>query len=197
MGLWLTLSLTHLGVVHAERADADRPMNIEADELVHDDLKQLSIFTGHVVATKGTLILRGARIEVREDPQGFQYGVITPETGQRAYYKQKREGVNEFMEGEAEKIEYDGRLDRVTLTQRAVLRRYRGVVLNDEMSGQVITYNHLSETFRIDSQSAQSADMKATSKPTQSDAKELGLLGQRSGSRVRAVLTPIPQGEKP
>jgi len=105
--------------------------------------------------------------------------------------------VNEFMEGEAEKIEYDGRLDRVTLTQRAVLRRYRGAVLNDEMSGQVITYNHLSETFRIDSQSAQSADMKATLKSAQADAKELGLLGQRSGSRVRAVLTPIPQGAKP
>ena len=197
MGLGLLLALTLSGPAHSERADADRPMNIEADELVHDDLKQLSIFTGHVVATKGTLILRGARIEVREDPQGFQYGVITPEPGQRAYYKQKREGVNEFMEGEAEKIEYDGRLDRVTLTQRAVLRRYRGAVLNDEMSGQVITYNHLSETFRIDSQSAQSADMKATLKSAQADAKELGLLGQRSGSRVRAVLTPIPQGAKP
>jgi lipopolysaccharide export system protein LptA len=204
MTCWVSFCLSVAGVffflstAHAEKADADRPMNIEADELVHDDLKQITVFTGHVVATKGTLILRGARIEVREDPQGFQYGVITPEPGQRAYYKQKREGVNEFMEGEAEKIEYDGRLDRVTLTQRAVLRRYRGTVLNDEMSGQVITYNHLSETFRIDSQGTQSASLKPSAKGEDLAAKDVGLLGQKNRNRVRAVLTPIPQdGAKP
>ena len=191
-------------LVHAEREDKNRPMNIEADELVHDDLKQITVFKGHVVITKGTIVLKGERIELREDPQGFQYGLITPEPGARAFYRQKREGLNEFMEGEAERIEYDGRLDRVTLSQRAVLRRYRGSTLNDEMSGQVITYDHLKETFRIDGKSSPqgasstSSSASSSAAPANRDAnKALGLLTPKSEFRVRAVLTPAPQEAKP
>jgi len=185
-----------MGVAHGENADKDKPMNIEADELVHDDLKQVTVFTGHVLVTKGTIVLKGDRIEVREDPQGFQYGVITPESGKRAYYRQKREGVNEFMEGEALRIEYDGRLDRVTLQDQAVLRRYRGTVINDEMSGHLITYDHLSETFRVDSKkvlaSAPSALPGNAKNNKSQEPNALGLLAPRSDSRVRAVLTPVP-----
>jgi len=197
--LCLALGLS-LGVAHGENADKDKPMNIEADELVHDDLNQLTVFTGRVLVTKGTLVLKGERIEVREDPQGFQYGVITPERGKRAYYRQKREAVNEFMEGEALRIEYDGRLDRVTLLDQAVLRRYRGTVLNDEMSGQLITYDHLSETFRVGSGPALAATPSAranglgkpSASPDANTASGLGLLAAKKDTRVRAVLTPVP-----
>ena len=58
--------------VAAERADRDKPMNIEADTLRYDDLKQTSVFTGNVVITKGTTIIRGDRVEVSQDPQGYQ-----------------------------------------------------------------------------------------------------------------------------
>ena len=184
---------------HAEREDKNRPMNIEADALVHDDLKQVTVFTGHVLITKGSIVLKGDRIELREDPQGFQYGVITPESGARAFYRQKREGLNEFMEGEAERIEYDGRLDRVTFSQRAVLRRYKGNLLNDEMSGQVIIYDHLKETFRIDGKpNPQVSKASSSNNATNPDAsKSLGVLTPKADSRVRAVLTPPPQEAKP
>ena len=97
-----------LSGAHAEKADRDKPMNIEADKLVHDDPQQRSVFTGKVVATKGTLIFRGDRLEVWEDGQAHQFGLLTPAPGQRAFFRQKREGLNEFMEGEAERVEYDG-----------------------------------------------------------------------------------------
>ena len=57
----------------------------------YDDLKQTSVFTGNVVVTKGTIIIRGARIDVRQDPEGYQYGVVTAAPGKLAYFKQKRE----------------------------------------------------------------------------------------------------------
>ena len=47
----------------AERADRDKPMNIEADALRYEDQKQLSTFTGKVVVTKGTIVMRGARLD--------------------------------------------------------------------------------------------------------------------------------------
>jgi hypothetical protein len=40
-------------------ADRDQPMNIEADALRHDDQQQ-PVFTGNVVVTKGTIVMRGA-----------------------------------------------------------------------------------------------------------------------------------------
>ena len=196
--LFLALLWGLVSLVHAEREDKNRPMNIEADALVHDDLKQVTVFTGHVVVTKGTIVLKGERIEIKEDPQGFQFGLITPKPGARAFYRQKREGLNEFMEGEAERIEYDGRLDRVTLSQRAVLRRYRGSTLNDEMSGQVITYDHLSETFRIDGKPTSEGQGKSSTTPSSGGAdaaKALGLLAPKTDNRVRAVLTPVPAKE--
>lgn len=151
--LTLTLTLAFAlswSPAHAEKADRTRPMNVEADALRHDDLKQTTVFTGRVVLTKGTILIRGARIDVRQDDEGYQYGVVTAEPGKLAFYRQKREGVDEFIEGEGETIEYDGKADQVKFIKRAELRRFRGATLTDEMVGSVITYNNSSDTFAVD-----------------------------------------------
>jgi lipopolysaccharide export system protein LptA len=159
----------------AEKADRTKPMNIEADALRYDDLKQTSVFTGKVVLTKGTILIRGARIEVRQDPEGHQYGVVTAEPGRLAFYRQKREGVDEFIEGEADLIEYDGKADRVKFIRHAELRRFRGTTLNDEMVGNLITYDNSNDMFTVDGGPASPA----------------------VGGRVRAVLAPRPNASAP
>ena len=77
------LAAVALGPVpaHAERADRDKPMHIEADNLRHDELQQTSVFSGNVVLTKGSIVLRGAQLVVRQDAQGYQYGVVTADSG--------------------------------------------------------------------------------------------------------------------
>jgi lipopolysaccharide export system protein LptA len=127
--------------VHAERADRDKPLTIDADALRHDDQKQITLFTGRVTANKGTIAMRGARLEVRQDVQGNQFGILTADPGQRAYFRQKREGMDEFIEGEAEQIEYDSAADTVRLLRKAELRRYQGATIADEVFGSVIVYN--------------------------------------------------------
>jgi lipopolysaccharide export system protein LptA len=102
----------------AETADRTKPMNIESDAMRYDDLQQTSVFTGNVVVTKGTIIIRGARMDVRQDAEGYQYGVVTAAPGKRAYYKQKRERPDEWIEGESEVIEYDSRADNVKFIRR-------------------------------------------------------------------------------
>ncbi|MES2786110.1 MAG: lipopolysaccharide transport periplasmic protein LptA, partial [Pseudomonadota bacterium] len=128
--------------VSAEKADRTKPMNVEADALRYDDLKQTSVFTGNVVLTKGTIIIRGARVDVQQDAEGYQFGVVTAEPGKRAFFRQKREGVDEYIEGEGETIEYDGKADRVKFIKRAEMRRFRGATLNDETVGSLITYDN-------------------------------------------------------
>jgi lipopolysaccharide export system protein LptA len=71
----------------AERADRAKPMNVEADSLRYDDLNQTSVFTGRVVVTKGSIIIRGAKVDVKQDPEGYQFGVVTAEPGKRAFYR--------------------------------------------------------------------------------------------------------------
>lgn len=159
--------------VWAEKADRSKPMNIEADALRYDDLKQTSVFTGRVVLTKGTIVIRGGKLEVRQDPQGFQYGLVTAEPGKLAFFRQKRDGVDEFIEGEGEIIEYDGKADTVKFVKRAQLRRFRGAVLNDEMTGGIIVYDNTVDVFTVDG---------GTTRGTPN----------APGGRVRAMLTPKP-----
>lgn len=134
----------------AEKADRTKPMNVEADSLRYDDLRQTSVFSGKVVVTKGSIVIRGARVTVRQDPEGFQFGTVTAEPGKRAFFRQKRDGVDEYIEGEADTIEYDGRADRVRFVGRAEMRRLRGESVNDETSGSVITYDNSNDQFTVD-----------------------------------------------
>jgi lipopolysaccharide export system protein LptA len=169
----LALALALAGVAQpagAERADRNKPMNVEADALKYDDLKQTSVFTGKVVVTKGTILIRGARIDVRQDAEGYQYGVVTAEPGKLAFYRQKREGVDEFIEGEGETIEYDGKADKVKFIKRAEMRRIRAGTLADEVVGSLITYDNTTDVFAVDG----------------------GPTSPAIGGRVRAVLTPKP-----
>ena len=96
---------------YAERADNDKPLNIEADNMTYDDLKQVNIFTGHVVATKGTIIIKADRVDVTQDPQGYQYATGTSTGGNLSYFRQKRDGLDEYIEGNAVRIDYDGKQD--------------------------------------------------------------------------------------
>ena len=149
LSLALVLALA-AGTAGAEKADRNKPMNVEADALRYDDVQQTSVFTGKVVVTKGTIVIRGAKMTVRQDPEGFQYGGVTAEPGKQAYFRQKRDGVDEYIEGESETIEYDGRADRVKFIGRAEMRRLRGATVNDETSGSVITYDNTNDQFTVD-----------------------------------------------
>jgi len=150
LALVVVLALTAAWPASAEKADRDKPMNAEADALRYDDLKQSSVFTGNVVITKGTTILRGARVDVSQDPQGYQQAVAVAAPGKLAYYRKKRDGVDEYIEAEAERIEYNSRADTVRFVTRAVVRRLAGATLLDETTGSVINYDNSSDVFTVD-----------------------------------------------
>jgi lipopolysaccharide export system protein LptA len=133
----------------AEKADKKKPMNAEADALRYDDLKQTSVFTGNVVITKGTIIIRGAQVDIRQDNEGFQFGTAIETGGKRAFFRQKRDVPDEWIEGESETILYDGKADTVTFSKNAVLRRYKGSVVNDETTGSQIVYDNVTDVFSV------------------------------------------------
>jgi len=167
----LIAALWCAGSAHAEKADRNLPLNAEADALRHDDARQTSVFTGNVVITKGTILIRGDQVEVRQDAQGNQFGIVL---GKPGFYRQKRDNVEEFIEGTGQRIDYDSKADTVKFTGNAVLKRFKGTQLNDETTGNVIVYNNTTDVFTVDGGVAN----RTAQNPT---------------GRVRAMLTPVPK----
>ena len=147
----------------ADRTDRDQPINLESDRLVANEAKKISTFEGHVVVTQGTLVIRADRIIVRQDAQGFQRGTAT---GNPATFRQKREGYDEYIDGEALKIEYDAKTERVEFFECA--RLHRGS--REDVRGNYISYDQKTEYFRVESSGTTST--------------------QCSDVRVRAVIMP-------
>ena len=96
---------------HAEKADREKPMNLEADRMSMDDVKKVQIFEGNVVLTQGTLQIRTDKIVVTQDADGFQKGMATGGPGGLARFRQKRDASEDYIEGEAERIEHYARDD--------------------------------------------------------------------------------------
>jgi len=157
--------------VKAEKADRFKPLNVEADLPGKIDLlNQFVVFNGNVVVTKGTMTIRANRIEVRESPDGYHTAVAFGSPSQHATFRQKRDGVDEYIAGDAERLEYDGKSDVIRFVNNASVRRLRGAETTDEISGNLVTYDSGTEVFNV------TGGAPATA--------------ANPGGRVRAVLTP-------
>lgn len=151
----------------AEKADRDKPVNIEADRVSVDDIKKTQVFEGNVQLVKGTLVIRAERIVVSQDDDGYQRGVATGTAANPPRFRQKREGQDDYIEGEGERIEHDARAEKTEFFNRAWVKS--GL---DEVRGQFISYDALTEKYVV------------TSGPNGTRAQP------GSGERVRAVIQP-------
>jgi lipopolysaccharide export system protein LptA len=140
----------------AERADKEKPAVINADHGSGDDLNQTQLYTGNVVLTKGTILLRADQLTTKQDPEGYNLGVaIATQPGKLAYFKQKREGVDE----------YDEKSDAVRLFNRAIVKRLAAGRDADEIRGDRIDYNTRTEVYVAQSNGIPVAGSTATKPP--------------------------------
>ena len=166
------VALAMCNPAHAEKADRNKPLNVAADRQgTVDLLKQVVVFSGNVIITKGTIVMKADRVEVREGPDGYRTAIATGSNAHPATFRQKRDGVDEFIDGQAERIEYDERSDTIRFINHAVVRRLRGATIADEITGSLISYDNTTEVFSVQGGS---------------QAVSAG----NPGGRVRAVLTP-------
>ena len=125
----------------AERSDRDKPIQIEADRVTVDDIKQSSTFEGNVQMHQGTLFIEAAKIVAVQDKKGFSQ--ITA-TGQLAHFRQKRDGVNEYAEGFGERIVYDSFAETADFFGQARVKRE-----GDDVRGEHIIYNTKTGVFQV------------------------------------------------
>jgi lipopolysaccharide export system protein LptA len=157
----------------AERADREQPTIIEADRGVFDELKQVNVVSGRATLTRGTLRITGERMELRTAPDGYRSAVVTAAAGELATFRQRRDptrpGVEEYIEGTAERIEWDERSESVRFVNRAQWRRLENGAVRDEISGQVISYDAAASTYRIEGGDQGSGRVRAVIAPRTSE----------------------------
>lgn len=135
--------LLQTGSAFAERADRDKPVHIEFQSTELGDRDKTTIFKGNVRLTQGSLEISCDRLVIAEDAGGYYHGVATPKPGELAKFKDKLEGKNEQVYGEAERIEFDTRQDRIRLFERAYVKKG-----TDEVRGRYIERDGYAETFK-------------------------------------------------
>jgi lipopolysaccharide export system protein LptA len=144
----LVLVLAAPSVAWSEKADRDKPTQVEANRMSADDARRLNIFEGDVVVTKGTMRLTADRLVVRQDAEGFQFATAT---GRPTRFRQRqdpkpgeKEGI--WVEGEAMRIELDDRNQKIELFDAA--RVNRG---GDEVAGDYIFVDQRSDFYQVSS----------------------------------------------
>src|SRR5690606_34466709 len=135
---------------HAEKADRTKPTNVEANQMEYDDVKQVNVFVGNVVLTRGTILMKSARMVVTQDPEGYQFMTMYAPPNGLASFRQKRDGgPDQWIEGEAERIEYDDKNEVMKLFTRAKMRRLENGKITDEVAGEYISYDTRAEFFTV------------------------------------------------
>jgi len=152
---------------HAEKADRDKPVNLEADTVTLDDIKKISVYQGNVILSQGTLMLRADRVQVTQNAGGLDK---ISAVGRRVAFRQKLDGRDEFIEGFSDRIEFDSASSQLELIGQARLRRD-----GDELRGAQISYNADTEFYKVVGQPG----------------------AQTPSGRVRAVIRPKPRSGQP
>jgi lipopolysaccharide export system protein LptA len=175
LGLSMGVLMGMSPLSHAESADRDKPIDLEADSVQVDDAKQISTYVGNVILTQGTLVIHADKLIVREDKEGFQHSTSL---GNPTTFKQKREGKNEYMEGSAQRIEYDGRMDKVKLFTKAWVKRGEDIV-----NGDYIMYDAVAEYAEV---------IGGTKSPTNTTGRVRAIIQPKNRKNAEAVNPTAP-----
>lgn len=146
----LLLAAAAVNPAHAEKADSSKPTEITFDNLDADDVRQIKTFTGNVVLTRGTLLMKSPKAVVTEDPEGYQYVVLHSAPGTQANFRQKLDGAgDQWVEGQADRIEYDNKTELVKLFAKARIKRLEGSKTSSQVDGEFISYDSRKEFFAV------------------------------------------------
>ena len=151
----------------AEKADRDKPINYQADTGDVNVQTKVGTLIGNVILTQGTLRIHADKIVFHQNPDN---SVSATAWGNPITFREKRDNVDEYYEGVAQRAEYDGQKRFLELFDRALLRKG-----TDEIRSNYISYDAATEFFK--------AEGRPDSRPAAAGETALG-------ARVRGVFQP-------
>lgn len=156
----------------ALKSDQEQPTRIDADKMTYSELKNINVFSGNVLLTRGSLVIRGEKLTLTQKPDGSQFAVVE---GKPATFKQQRDSDTEdvlLIKGQANKIRFDGTKEEIILTGNAGIQKTSNDQVTEQITGTTITYEQKTEFLSVES-------------------------GNKSGDgkpdRVQAIIKPVTQ----
>jgi lipopolysaccharide export system protein LptA len=171
--LALALGCLCATTAQAEQADRDKPIFYQGDTGGANLGSKDGELVGNVVITQGTLTIHADKIVFHQNPDN---SLSATAYGNPVTFREKRDGLDEYYEGYAQRIVYNGQTRFLELFDRALLKKS-----GDEIRSNYITYDAGTEVFK--------AEGRPDSKPP--DAGDVPL-----GSRVRGVFQPQAKDDK-
>jgi lipopolysaccharide export system protein LptA len=171
----LGATLAAVGPAGAEPADRNKPISFSGDTGDANLQARGGALTGNVIITQGTLSIRADRVIFKQNADN---SLSATAFGNPVAIRQKRDGVDEYYEGYAQRVEYDGAKELVELFDRALLKRGQ-----DEIRSNYVSYNAGTEVFKAEGREGSVPD------PTGPGARVRGMFQPQSD-------TPIPGKDK-
>ena len=138
------------GWASAEKADSNKPTSISAETVDIDDVTQTHVLSGNVELRRGTLVMRSEKATIRETPDGWQTATLVGGDGKQASFRQKRDGgADLWIEGRADRIEYDQKNELVRMFSNANIKQLDGPRVTDEVDGEFVSYDSRKEVFAV------------------------------------------------
>lgn len=156
----------------ALQSDQEQPTRIDADKMTYSELKNINIFSGNVLLTRGSLVIRGEKLTLTQKPDGSQFAVVE---GKPATFKQQRDSDTAevlLIKGQANKITFDGIKEQIVLKGNAGIQKTSNDQVTEQISGTTITYEQKTEFLSVES-----GIKNSTGKP----------------DRVQAIIKPVTQ----
>lgn len=161
----ISLSLSSWGQTQTSD-ETTLPIDIEANKLDAQDQQGLTIYSGQVVATQGSLTLTGDRLEI-EHPDRQVQKITT--TGNPATFKRFLAEENAWIKGKADTIIYLNQTRQVELIGQAYLEQEG----THKIEGPKLVYDMNAQTLNAGQTEKEAGRIKMTITPnTESTSAE-------------------------
>ncbi len=134
------------GTAAAETADKGKPITFSADGAEVNYETGTGVLKGNVIITQGTITIRANRIDFKQNADN---SLSATAYGNPLAFRQKRDGMDAYDEGWAQRAVYDGAKEQLELFDNAILKRG-----TDEIRSNYISYNAATELFRAEGRPA-------------------------------------------
>ena len=133
------VALAGASAAHAEKADREKSIEFQGDTGGGNAESKTGELTGHVIITQGTMMIQADRVTFKQNPDN---SLSATAYGNPVRFREKRDKADDYYEGYAQRIVYDGEKRFIELFENALLKK-----AGDEIRSNYISYSAATEVF--------------------------------------------------
>ena len=161
---FVLVSGLYTSAAFALESDAEQPITIDSNSATYDDRKEVSTYTGNVIAIQGSMKLNSDKLVVFLKDGEVQKLVAT---GKPARFKQRPSEKEDEIRGKSMKAEYYPDRALLVLIDDAVVWQDRNTYASD-----IIKYDSKNALVKAGEQSSETKRVRVTLKPKAKKSQE-------------------------